>query len=100
MYGSKSQLKVLGKFNSNIRAKDKQKIATFHILSGAHGSLLSYTAARDLGLVNIDLNSITATDVTTVQKLTEEYPTTFQGIGKLNKYEVKLQIDPTVKPVA
>jgi len=99
-YGSKSQLETLGKFTANIRAKDEQKVATFHILSGAHGSLLSYSTARDLGLVHINLNNITTTDVITLEQLTREYPKVFQGIGKLKNYEVKLHIDTTVVPVA
>jgi len=99
-YGSKSQLEALGKFTATVKAKGKQKVTTFHILSGAHGSLLSYITARDLGLVNIDLNHMTVSDITTIEKLTKEYPTVFQGIGKLQNYEVKLHIDTSVKPVA
>lgn len=99
-YGSKSQLEALGKCTVNVKAKGKQKVTTFHILSGAHGSLLSYITARDLGLVNIDLNHITVSDITTMDKLTTEYPTVFQGIGQLKNYEVKLHIDTAVQPVA
>ena len=40
-YGSKSLLEALGKCTVNVKAKSKQKVTTFHILSGAHGSLLS-----------------------------------------------------------
>ena len=99
-YGSKSQLEALGKCTVKVKAKSKQKVTTFHILSGAHGSLLSYITARDLGLVNVDLNHITVSDITTVEKLAAEYPEVFQGIGKLKNYEVKLHIDTSVQPVA
>ena len=83
----------------NIKVKDKQKVTTFHILKGANGSLLSYSTARDLGLVNIELNNVTVTDTTTLEKLTKEYQV-FQGVGKLKNYKVKLHIDKTVIPVA
>ena len=59
-----------------------------------------YITARDLGLVNVDLNHITVSDITTREKLTTEHPKVFQGIGKLKNYEVKLHIDTSVQPVA
>ena len=99
-YGSKSQLESLGKFTATVRAKKKQIATTFHVLSGAHGSLLSYSTAKELGLVNISLNNIATTDVITLEKLMNKYPMVFQGIGKLKNYEVKLHIDTTVSPVA
>ena len=67
-YGSKSQQESLGKFTATVRAKDKQITTTFHVLSGAHGSLLSYSTARDLRLVNISLNNLATTDVITLEK--------------------------------
>ena len=51
-------------------------------------------------MVNVDLNHITVSDITTREKLTTEYPKVFQGIGKLTNYEVKLHIDTSVQPVA
>ena len=85
-YGSKSQLESLVKFTATVSAKDKQIATTFHVLSGAHGSLLSYSTTRDLGLINISLNNITTTDVT-LEKSIKKYPMVFQDIGKLKNYE-------------
>lgn len=68
---------------------------TFHVVRGAHGSLLSYTTAHALGVVDVKINAITAGD-----ELTQKYPTLFDGIGKLKDFEVKLHIDQSVKPVA
>ena len=99
-YGSKSQLKVLSKFTAKVKANNTQKLTTFHRISGTHGSLLSYSTTKDLGLVNVFLNNIIAADIITMEKLTKDYPTVFQGIGKLKDYEVKLHIDTSVTPVA
>jgi len=86
-YGSQSQLRVLGKFDANIRANGKQVTSTVHILQGTHGSLLSFATANELGLVDIKVNN-----VTTYSNVIEQYPTVFQGIGKLKtvKYSYTL----------
>jgi len=94
-YGSQSQLRVLGKFDANIRANGKQVTSTVHVLQGTHGSLLSFATANELGLVDIKVNN-----VTTHSNVIEQYPTVFQGIGKLKDCEVKLHIDKSVPPVA
>ena len=59
-YGSKSQLKVLGKFTAKVKANNTQKVTIFHTLSCAHESLLSYSTAKDFGLVSVCLNNIIA----------------------------------------
>ena len=99
-YGSKSQLKVLSKFTAKVKGNNTQKLTTFHTISGTHGSLLSYSTTKDLGLVNVFLNNIIAADIITMEKLMKEYLTVFQGIGKLKDYEVKLHIDMSVTPAA
>ena len=94
-YGSQSRLAVLGKFDANIRANGKQIMTTVHVLERKHGSLLSFATASKLGLVDVKVNNV-ATD----SSLIEQYPSVFQGIGKLKNFEVKLHIDETVPPVA
>ena len=86
---------MLGKFDAIIRANGKQVSSTIHVLQGTHGSLLSYATASELGLVDIKINNITS-----CSSLIEQYPSVFQGIGKLKDCEVKLNIDKTVPPVA
>ena len=39
-------------------------------------------------------------NITSCSSLIEQYPSVFQGIGKLKDCEVKLHIDKTVPPVA
>ena len=97
-YGSTSQLNVLGCFTTNITVKSSKKAVMFHVLEGNHGSLLSYTTARDLGILDIQVNQVK--DVTTHDKLCTQYSALFTGIGQLKGVQVKLHIDPTVPPVA
>ena len=98
-YGSKSQLTVLGKFEATIAFKNSQKTTTIHVLQGSHGSLLSYKTAMDLGILDMHIYQI-GDDTSSPESLTYEYPALFSGIGKLKGVEVKLHIDPDVKPVA
>ena len=97
-YGSISQLNVLGCFTTNITVKASKKAVTFHVLEGNHGSLLIYTTARDLGILDIQVNQVK--DVTTHDRLCTQYPSLFTGIGQLKGVQVKLHIDSTVPPVA
>ena len=53
-----------------------------------HGSLLSYTTAHALDVMDVKINAITAGD-----QLSQKYPTLFDGIGKLKDFEVKLHIN-------
>ena len=67
---------------------------TVHVIEGKHGSLLSFATASKLGLVDVKVNNV-ATD----SNLIEQYPSVFQGIGKLKNFQVKLHIDETVPPL-
>ena len=51
-------------------------ISIFHVVKGAHGSLILFNNAQELGLVNI-VNKINA-------EWEEEYLGLIKGIGKLN----------------
>ena len=63
----------------------ESKCHRFHVVNGAHGSLIGFTAARELGLVNI-VNKIRYNWENTHLGLTN-------GIGKLKDVHVKLHID-------
>ena len=97
-YGSIAQLNILGCFTTNITVKASEKAVTFYVLKGNHGSLLSYTTARDLGILDIQINQVK--DVTTHDRLCTQYPSLFTGIGQLKGVQVKLHIDPAISPVA
>ena len=98
-YGSATQLHVLGNFDATITVKNNQTISTLQVLEGSHGSLLSYSTAVALGILNIQLHHITSKPIH--EQLFKQYPALlFEGIGKLKGVEVKLHIDTKVPPVA
>ena len=99
-YGSNIQLTTLGKFESIIKANDRQVTSTFHVLKGTHGSLLSFRTASNLDLVDVKIRNVTTPGDITKSALIHQYPSVFQGVGKLKDYELKLHIDETVTPVA
>ncbi|XP_065064108.1 uncharacterized protein LOC135690472, partial [Rhopilema esculentum] len=101
-YGFEQQLPVLGKFHATIETKDRIAPVCLHVVRGNSGSLLSYTTAADLNLIQIRLNAVKTGQSTpaTTENLEANYPKLFDGIGKLKDREIKLHIDSTVPPVA
>ena len=91
VYGSNSQPKVLGCCITIIAVHASKKDGTFYVLEGGHGLLLSYTTARDLGILNIQINQIK--DTLTNDLLCIQYPNLFKGIGQLKRVTIKLHID-------
>ena len=55
-YGGGTSLNVLGLCDVTIESKSVIQCHRFHVVKGAHGSLVGFTAAQELGLVNIDNN--------------------------------------------
>lgn len=98
-YGSKSQFAVLGKFEATIAFKSNHLTSTVHVLPGDNGSLLGYKTATSLGVIDFRVNKVAA-EMPEHQRLIEQYPNLFKGIGNLKGVEVKLHIDKDVPPVA
>ena len=62
---------------------------------------MSYKTATELGLLQINVNSINkAEEVVTIEDLENKYPQLFNGVGKLKNHQVTLHVDETVQPVA
>ena len=61
-------------------------------------SLLGKATATELGVLNVGIDI--AVVATKVIKLKQPYPDVFEGVGKLKKKQLSLDIDPTVKPMA
>ena len=98
-YGSKSQLSVLGKFETTVGFKSNQVTSTIHVLPGDSGSLLGYKTATSLGVIDLHVNKV-AVETPEHERLIAQYPNLFKGIGNLKGVEVKLHIDKEVPPVA
>ena len=52
-YGGGTSLNVLGVCDVTLESKSAIQCHRFHMIKGAHGSLIGSTAAQELGLVNI-----------------------------------------------
>ena len=91
-YGGGTSLNVLGVCDVTLESKSSIQCHRFHVIKGAHGSLIGFTAAQELGLVNI-VNTISS-------DWEKEHPGLTKGIGKLKDVQVKLHIDESVRPVA
>jgi hypothetical protein len=66
-----------------------------YVVQGAHGSPLCYTTAFAVGVVDINLNAVSAS-----HHITEKYLHLFEGIGKLKDFDLKLHINEWIPPVA
>ena len=51
-----------------------------------------------MGVLKVGINIAAVT--TKANKLKQQYPDVFEGVGKLKNKQISLDIDPTVKPVA
>ena len=98
-YGSESQLAVCGQFTANLAVDSKNVRSTLHVIQANYGSLLSYKTASSLGLVDVKVNQVHGQPQTS-DVLIQQFPTLFDGIGKLKDREVSLHIDDSVTPVA
>ena len=95
-YGSKTPLRTLGKFQTDIAYRDIVTKAEFVVLDGIGRSLLGCVSATQLGVLKMgpEVNNLTETDIK------QKFPECFHGNGKLRDFKLKIHIDPSVKPVA
>ena len=71
------------------------------VVKGDHAALLRRKTAEQLGVLRVGLaENVYTTDVLTKEKLREMYPQVFSGLGKLENYQLELNIDERVTPVA
>ena len=91
-FNSSKPLPVLGKFKALVESKCHSVDSEFLVVDGKT-SLLGYTTATDLGILQI------ANAVSVERNVFQNYPSLFSGLGKMKNVEVKLHIDENVKPV-
>ena len=125
-YGSRSPLRLLGKFTATLSNSEKYDVADIYVVQGTHnvGSLLGSRSATALGILRIVnhaacdntqksernstlkkqdpsvLQTESTSPVTLVDSSIAEYDDLFHGIGKLKGVQVKLHIDDQIQPVA
>jgi hypothetical protein len=90
-YGAKQPLHLLGQFTADTQYHSKTTTSIFLVTKDS-------TA---LGLLNININAISTDHPDPrIAQILQKHHKVFQGIANLKNCEVKLEIDPTVSPVA
>ena len=96
-YGTKTPLPTKGEFTATLESKHKLTAGIITVVCGGTGNLLSYDTAQCLEVIHI--TNMVAGQMES-DKLIQEYPQLFTGVGKLKDFELKLHIDDNVQPVA
>ena len=108
-YDNNKPVTFIGKFDALVETRKRYAIATFYVVNNnTSGNLISADTAQALGLVTLHLNKIlTPTQFSTLvtsddnlNKSIAKHSSVFQGLGKLNDFAVKLNIDENIVPVA
>ena len=97
-YASNQPLPVKGSFKCTMGVCNRSTRADVLVIKGRGVSLLRKTTATELGVLKVGINVAVIT--TKANKLKQQYPDVFEGVGKLKNKQISLDIDPTVKPVA
>lgn len=103
-YMSDKPLPVKGTFKADIKAGDQVvKDAQFTVIDGEGQPLLGCETAKQLQVIQIGLNlDTTRSDVKAVgvsNNWQQQFPEVFTGLGKIKNRQIKLKIDPEVKPI-
>ena len=100
-YGSEDPIELAGKFETTIQSSTGQQTdATFYVTSGLYKCILGYQSSTELGLITLNINSLTQHENPTIAKILQQLHHLFQGTGNLKDVEVTLEIDESVTPVA
>ena len=96
-YGSTTPLTVIGTFTADVNVTDRHVTTEFTVMEGKGEPLLGRKTAAMLGVLKLQ---IPEQFVNSVTGRVARHNVLFQGIGKLKEYQMKLHIDPQVRPVA
>ncbi|CAF0872882.1 unnamed protein product [Brachionus calyciflorus] len=95
-YQRKSPIQFVGEFETFIMHNGNKINDTVAVVKGSEKCLLGYFASKKLGIVNI-INSLNQEN--TINQLSEKFPEAFRNeVGCLKNYEIKLDIDQSIKP--
>ncbi|TKS65153.1 Retrovirus-related Pol polyprotein from transposon 17.6 [Collichthys lucidus] len=98
-FRSNVPLPVSGAFKCSVEKGQKKTMCTFFVIKGDGFNVLSYKTSKALGLIKVvTAVSSTLQCCTVADELVESHPELFQGIGKLKDFQVKLHINPDIKP--
>lgn len=95
-YGQPKPLLMRGKFETVLGYHDKAITSVVYVTGEGKGMLLGCKSAEALGIMSFAFGI----HHEGVNQITQEFAKVFEGIGCLMGKQVRLHIDPTVRPVA
>jgi len=95
-YASRIALKTVGMFTALVQVGKHQTQAEFTVIDGVGKPILGRDTAMQLDVLRVGKSEKSQVNAVCENK----YPNAFNGIGKLRDYQVRLHINPEVKPVA
>ena len=90
-------MKVLRTFSAQTKVPGKEVQGEFLVIDGEEDALLGRETTVQLGVLQL---GIPVYSVTTKEVIMSDYKAFFEGVRKLSNFQVKLQVDPKVPPVA
>jgi len=100
-YASQTALQTVGQFTTVVDIPVCQTTADFVVIEGRGQPILGKKTAMELGVLRIGLPDHTCNKVSdTVTEFISCHSQLFEGVGKLENYELQLHINPEVRPVA
>jgi hypothetical protein len=99
-YSSDVPLEVIGVFDADVHAGNSNTRAEFVVAKGNEVPLLGKETAYQLGVLKIGLNVNKVASATVADRMKNQYPKVFEGLGKLRDRQVQLAIDPKARPIA
>ena len=108
-YGAATPLPVLGQFDATVETiaagTSSTAVAQFIVVNTSNaGSLLGKTTATVLGLLRVGptsettLNSVSMRNE--INELLSKHQSVFNGVGKLDNYQLRVHVNPDITPVA
>ncbi len=97
-YASEEPLTVKGTFTCSVECGHKATRADFLVVEGNGVPLLGRETATELGVLKIGVDVAAIRNVN--QKIHDQYPELFKGVGKLNTHQVALHINRNFDPIA
>lgn len=94
-------MSVAGSFNAEVCVNDKCVATEFYVVEEKGQTLLGYKTAIDLGILQFQrqTNVLNVNDGKLDKLKLEKFPKSFNGIGKLKNFQLKIPIDEAVQPI-
>ena len=103
-YASKEPLNIIGTFSYEVYISNRSIHTEFCVIKGQGVPLLGRESAIKLGVlkIGVDVAAIneSVNDASVKEKIVNEFPDVFKGIGRLKDRQVKLHTKESVEPVA